>query len=221
MTTIDAPTSPTGRRLRADAARNQQRILEAAQELFALRGLDISLDDVAAHAGVGVGTVYRRFANKQELIDGVFEDGVNRMSESAELALKTDNAWDGLVNYFEYVLHNFACSRGFAEVVKGSTEGRERFTSMRDRMRPAVEELIQRAKDEGSLRTDAAPQDFFAMIFMVDSIAQFARQVNPEVWRRYFGLVLDGLRADGFAREPITTPPMTDRQIETAKTSCL
>lgn len=221
MTTVDAPVSPTGRRLRADAARNQQRILTAARELFAERGLDISLDDVAAHAGVGVGTVYRRFASKRELIDGVFEDGVNRLAESAETALAAESAWSGLVTFFEYALHNFAASRGFAEVVKGATEGRERFTCMRDRMRPAIDQLIARAKSEGSLREDAAPQDFFAMIFMVDSIAEFARPVNQDVWRRYFALVLDGLRAETFPREPITTPPMSDEQIEIAKTNCM
>ena len=72
MTTQQSPVAPTGRPLRADAERNRRRIIAAAHKLFAERGLDVSLDDVAAAAGVGVGTVYRRFANRDELIVGVF-----------------------------------------------------------------------------------------------------------------------------------------------------
>src|ERR1700754_1434289 len=88
------------RPLRKDAERNRQRILTAAGELFAERGLCVTLDDVAHHAGVGVGTVYRRFPDKAELIDALFAQRMQAMCEIAEEALEVPDPWDGLVFYF-------------------------------------------------------------------------------------------------------------------------
>jgi AcrR family transcriptional regulator len=93
-------TSPT-RPLRRDAERNRQRILAAAGELFAERGLSVTLDDIARHAGVGVGTVYRRFPDKNELIDALFEDRLKALCAAAEAALASDDPWDGLVLFLE------------------------------------------------------------------------------------------------------------------------
>ncbi|WP_307828270.1 TetR/AcrR family transcriptional regulator [Antrihabitans sp. YC2-6] len=208
------------RPLRADAARNQQRILAAARDLFADRGLEITLDDVAERAGVGVGTVYRRFSNKQELIGGVFEENVERMAEQAELALDQPDPWRGLVNFFEYMCMNMAANRGLGEVLVGLEDGQERFACVKERMQPAIARVIDRARDAGELRPDAAPEDFFAVVNMVDWVADFSRPVNPDVWRRYFALLLDGLRADAKKREPLPVPPLTDDEIHQAKMAC-
>lgn len=208
------------RPLRADAARNQQRILAAARELFATRGLEITLDDVAEHAKVGVGTVYRRFANKQELIAGVFEENVEHMAEQAELALDHPDAWLGLVQFFEYACRHMAVNRGLGEVLMSIDEGRERFACLRDRMQPAVAKVVDRARNAGELRPEAEPADFFAVIHMVDWVADFARSVNPEVWRRYLAMLLDGLRADTKSRESLPVGALTDEQIHEAKTAC-
>lgn len=215
--TIDTATA---RPLRADAARNQQRIIAAARELFALRGLEITLDDVAEHAGVGVGTVYRRFANKQELIDGVFEQHIETMAEQAELALANPDPWLGIVQYFEFACRNIALNRGLGEVIMGLDDGRERVACMRERMQPAVETLISRAHEAGALRPDAEAGDFYALIHMVDAIADFARNVNPEAWRRYFALILDGLRSDSQSRQRLPVAPLTGEQIHEAKSEC-
>ena len=94
------------RPLRADAARNRQLIIDAARELFAEEGIDVTLDDVARRAGVGVGTVYRRFASKEELIDGVFQQNFADMAAAADASLANPDPWDGLVTFAE-----FACSR--------------------------------------------------------------------------------------------------------------
>ena len=220
VTTSPAEATTT-RRLRADAARNQQRILTAARELFAARGLDITLDDVAEHAGVGVGTVYRRFANKRELIEGVFENTIENLAEQAELAFGNPDPWDALVQFFEYACRNMAVNRGFGEVVLGLDNGQERFSCMRDRVTPAVEQIVDRARKAGVLRPDVASTDFLALIHMVDAIADFARSVNPDVWRRYFALMLDGIRADPAQREPLPTPPLTDAEVEAAKADCM
>ncbi|KAA0024362.1 TetR/AcrR family transcriptional regulator [Antrihabitans cavernicola] len=207
--------------MRADAARNQQRILSSARELFATRGLDITLDDVAEHAGVGVGTVYRRFANKQELIDGVFDHNIQNLAEQAELAFNNPDPWDALVQFFEYACRNMAINRGFGEVVLGMDNGLERVACMRERVQPAVEKIVDRARQSGALRPDVESGDFLALIHMVEAIADFARNVNSEVWRRYFALMLDGLRADPTTRPPLPGRPLSDSEVEMAKAGCM
>ncbi len=215
-----ATTAAPTRRLRADAVRNQQRILEAARRLFAERGLDVTLDDVAEAAGVGVGTVYRRFANKQELIVDVFDHHISQMAEAVENANRNPDAWAGLMAAFEYACQNVADNRGFSEVMLELPDAVERFASVRDRIKPQLEQLIARAHTEGALREGITGSDFFAMVSMVEAVAAFARPVNSEVWRRYMAIVLDGARADCLPRVPFTTPPMDDEQIDRAKTAC-
>src|SRR5919199_6062316 len=97
-------TDVPARELRKDAARNRQRLLDAASELFAARGLDVTLNDIAHHAGVGVGTAYRRFANKEEVIDALFEQRLNEVATRAEAALTDPDAWHGLTSFLEQSL---------------------------------------------------------------------------------------------------------------------
>ncbi|UFS93156.1 TetR/AcrR family transcriptional regulator [Nocardia huaxiensis] len=210
-------TAPPPRRLRADAARNQQRIIAAARELFADRGLEVTLDDVAERAGVGVGTVYRRFANKQELISEVFDQMVNELGEQVETALHHPDPWQGLVELFEYSCKHMAANRGFGEVVLELHDSMDRFTCMRDRIRPGMEAVIGRAKQAGVLQPEIETTDFFGMVNMVDGVAGFARSVNPDVWRRYMALILNGVRGDSVERLPLTQPALTDDEVERAK----
>ncbi len=214
------PVSPitTDRPLRADAERNRLRILEAATELFASRGLEITLDDVADHAGVGVGTVYRRFASKSELIDGVFEHHMDNLAECADAALRNEDPWAGLLHFFEYACEQMAVNRGLGEVFLSMDEGRERVGCARERMTPAVQQLVQRARTAGVLRPDVEESDFFALSCMIEAIGDFTRPVAPEIWRRYFTLVIDGLRADGAQRTPLPQPALTPEQVDQAKT---
>src|SRR3954463_10741318 len=93
------------RPLRRDAAANRERLLAAARELFASRGLDVTLNDIAHHAGVGVGTAYRRFANKEEVIDALFEEGLQDIAAVANEALAEPDSWQGLVTSLERSLH--------------------------------------------------------------------------------------------------------------------
>src|SRR5919199_5927994 len=94
-------TDVPARELRKDAARNRQRLLDAASELFAARGLDVTLNDIAHYAGVGVGTAYRHFANKDEVIDALFEQRLQGVAALAQQALQEPDAWTGLVTFLE------------------------------------------------------------------------------------------------------------------------
>ncbi|AHH16535.1 TetR/AcrR family transcriptional regulator [Nocardia nova] len=212
-----ATATPARRRLRADAARNHQRILLAARSLFAERGLEVTLDDVAEAAGVGVGTVYRRFANKQELIAEVFDQTVNEMAEATEAAYADPDTWHGLAQLFEWSCEHMAGNRGFGEVMLELPDAMERFASVRDRIKPMVTRLIDRAVAEGVVRPGIAASDFFAMIHMVEAIATFSKPVDPQVWRRYMGIVLDGVRADHLPRVPLEVPPLEDDDVDQAK----
>ncbi|WP_040781109.1 TetR/AcrR family transcriptional regulator [Nocardia pneumoniae] len=213
-----ATVASAPRRLRADAARNQQRIIAAARELFADHGLEITLDDVAERAGVGVGTVYRRFANKKELIVEVFEQNLNEFADAADAAYRHPDPWFGLVEFFEYACRHMATNRGFSEVMLELEEDdTDRFVVVRDRIKPTVTAICARARDAGVLAEGIEPSDFFALVHMVDGVAEFARPVNPDVWQRYMAIALNGVRADGTPRQHLVVPPLTDEEVEQAK----
>src|SRR5437660_11702626 len=129
MSTLDKP-------LRRDAERNRQRILQAARELFAERGLAVTLDDIAAHAGLGVGTVYRRFRSRDELIDALFEERLQDIMALADEVFAADDAWQGLVTFVERMAELQAADRGLKEVVLGSARGRERVGAIKQQLRP-------------------------------------------------------------------------------------
>ena len=115
----------TARPLRADAERNRARILAAAAEVFAERGLDASLDDIAAHAGVGVGTVYRRFPDKDALIDALFEDKIDRAVALADTALEIEDPWEAFTSVLWRGAETMAGDRALSEVfasIPGATE---------------------------------------------------------------------------------------------------
>jgi AcrR family transcriptional regulator len=218
-TSIDDESPPT-RPLRADAVRNQQRILAAARELFAARGLDITLDAVAEHAGVGVGTVYRRFANKHELIAEVFEAHVRGVVEQAHNAMHHPDPWEALVEFLEYMCRELAANRGLSQVVRIMESADARLAYVREHMEPAVRRVIERAQNAGVLRPGIDMSDFFSLIHMVDAVAVFASPVNTTVWRRYFDIILDGMRADSLPRVPITVGPLTNEEIAAGKLAC-
>src|SRR5690348_18409526 len=107
----------TDRPLRKDAELNRRKILDAAGELFAQRGLGVTLNDIAHHAGVGVGTVYRRFPDKADLIEGLFEQRVQRIVELADAALEDPDPWSGLTRFIERTCELQAEDRAFKELV--------------------------------------------------------------------------------------------------------
>src|ERR1700739_4739907 len=112
--------------LRKDAALNRERLLAAASELFAERGLDVTLNDIAHHAGVGVGTAYRRFANKAEVIDALFEDRLQEIARLATEALAKEDAWDAFVTFFDPTLELLFGDQGLTQLMNNTQLGRDR-----------------------------------------------------------------------------------------------
>jgi AcrR family transcriptional regulator len=197
------------RPLRADAERNRRLLLDAARELFAQRGLGVTLDDIAHHAGLGVGTAYRRFGSRENLIDALFEERVGDIVALAREALKAEDAWEGLVSFLERSLALQASDRGLKELLLGTAEGRERVASIREQMRPLATKLVRRAQRTGQLRQDFAPQDLPLLQIMLGAIVDASDSIRPDLWRRYLALILDGMRGDGRGeRVPLDVVPV-------------
>jgi AcrR family transcriptional regulator len=187
-------SSPPDRPLRRDAERNRQRILEAAREAFAQEGLAVTLDEIARRAGVGVGTIYRRFPDKEQLIDALFEERIGEVVALAQASLRMDDAWDGLVGFLEGATALHACDRGLKEVALSGVHGLERVARARQLMFPLVTQLVVRAQEQGSLRPDVEPTDLPLLQLMLGSLSECTRDVEPDVWRRFLGILTDGLR---------------------------
>jgi AcrR family transcriptional regulator len=210
--------APAEKPLRADAARNRERILAAAGEVFAARGLEVTLDEIAAHAGLGVGTVYRRFANREELIEALFRERLMQVAALASAAAEEPDSWVALTRLLEGLGAVVARDQGLFEamICRPETGGR---AAVRERMLPIVGQIFQRAKADGHLRADAAPTDFPMMLRMIAAVAEFTRDVRPDLWRRYLAILLDGLRADRTGLTPLAEAPIAPVDVDAVK-SC-
>ena len=182
------------RPLRQDAQRNRRRVIDAARDLFASRGLEATLNEVAQHAGLGVGTVYRRFSSKEELVEAIFEDGVNQITALAEAALRDEDSWRGLVRFVEQLCELTATDRGLREAVFSKASGGDRVEAARLRLNPTVSKIVERAKDDGYLRSDVSATDvpFFALV--AGTVTEFAGHFQPDLWRRYVAVLIEGTR---------------------------
>ena len=209
------PANPE-RPLRRDAERNRQRILEAASAAFAEDGLSVTLDEIARRAGVGVGTIYRRFPDKEQLIDALFEARMNEIAAEAEAALLDADPWTGLVRFLETATAQHACDRGFKEVALSGAHGRERVARARRLMFPLVSKLVARAQADGSLRDDVEPTDMPLLQLMLGSLSECTREADPESWRRYLGIITDGLRTRRDGPTPLDREALSPEQTQDA-----
>jgi AcrR family transcriptional regulator len=169
-------------------------VLDAARELFAVKGMEATLNDVAAHANVGVGTVYRRFATKAELVDAIFEDAIDQVVCLAESALQHEDSWDGFVWFVEHLCELTATDRGLRQMVYSTAYGGHGVECARDRLTPLTSRLVERARDDGHLRPDIEPTDMPVVGLLAGTVSEWAGHVEPELWRRYVALALDGMR---------------------------
>jgi AcrR family transcriptional regulator len=204
----------TDRPLRRDAEENRLKVVEAARELFARRGLGVTLNDVAHQAGVGVGTVYRRYPDKEQLIDELFEERLGELVAMAEQAVDDSDPWRGLTSFLRRNLELQSGDRGFREVVQGSAEGLERISRERAKIWPLVENLVERAKESGQLRADFGHQDVLMLVLMLGTVIDCSRDIHPDLWRRYLAIIIQGLRAQPAEPEPLPIPSLRPDQVD-------
>ncbi|MFV8228491.1 TetR/AcrR family transcriptional regulator [Mycolicibacterium fortuitum] len=187
-------TEETRPALRKDAERNRQRVLDAARELFAEKGLEATLNDVARYANVGVGTVYRRFATKEELIAAIFVDGMEQLTALAESALEQEDSWQGFAWYVEKMREITATDRGLREIAFSKSYGCDRVKACQERLVPVLTKLVERAQGDGYLRPEVSSTDMPLFGLLAGTVSEFAGHVDSELWRRYVAILLEGMR---------------------------
>jgi AcrR family transcriptional regulator len=199
----------SGRPLRADAEANRQRILAAAAAVFSERGLAVPMEEIAAAAGVGVGTLYRRFPDRHHLIEALFEERLSTIVALAEQALLVPDGWDGLVWFLDRALSLQIADRGLAEILRGQGDPGGRVEAVRDHIAPVADRLVMRARESGRLRPDFDPADLAVLQLMVTVAATATADLAPQAWRRYLVLLLDGMVTARDQPTFQTVPPLT------------
>jgi AcrR family transcriptional regulator len=202
MTNVDEPAS---RPLRKDAARNRALLVQAAREVFAERGLEASLDDVAHRAGVGVGTAYRHFANKYELAQAIFAEAIDQIIELAERSAAADDPWAGIVAFLEGTAEAQTADRGLREVLMGIHDP-DQVEAVGDRLTGPLRTMVERAKAVGMVRPDIEATDLGIVLMLLCTVADVTADASPDLWRRYLPMMLDGLQAGS----DLPVPPVAD-----------
>jgi len=204
----------TARPLRADAERNRQRIVEAAKTLYAERGVDVSVEDIAAAAGVGIGTFYRRFPDRESLLEAVFATKLERVVQTAHDALEIEDPWEAFRTFVVTVARMHARDRGLKSVTLSSDRGHEQVAAFRAAIAPLAEQLLEQAKAAGALREDVTTFDIPMIYQAVGAIADRTRDVAPDYFERTLTLLVDGLARE---REPtpMPAPPLDLEQFTT------
>ena len=203
--TLSSSRAPAARR----RGRTARRILAAAAEAFAEHGLEVPVDEIARRAGVGMGTLYRRFPTKAALVEAIFEEHLDRLAALAEEALRDDDPWRGLRRLPR--AHGRAAGReprlrGDRGHAPARREAARRRAQAGDAAR--ARELIERAQAAGVLRPDIVHEDISVLFWTSARVVDATRDVAPEFWRRHLTLALDGLRR---GRDALPHPPLTRR----------
>jgi AcrR family transcriptional regulator len=200
--------SPSDRPLlRRDAERNRRRILAAARKLIAERGLGVGYEEIAREAEVGVGTVYRRFPTRDGLFHELFHDRVDAVVEILEEALAVEDPWVGLCQFMRRDFELQSQDRGLREFMLGGADSTELGRRSRERIQPLVAELVERAQAVGRLRADVGESDIAIILAMIGGLIDASIHVDPELWRRYLAMVLDGIQSGNRHDEIPGKPP--------------
>jgi AcrR family transcriptional regulator len=178
--------------------------MDAAARVFAERGVDATLNDVARAAGVGVGTVYRKFADKEAMLDALFEEKVGALVALAEDAAEVTDAGESVRGFLLALMEMRASDRGLDAILAGP----ERSTRFADELGrqfvPTVDRLVARAIEAGELRAGFSGQEVCILAFMAGKVADITRKTHTDIWRRYAQLLIDGTRPN--ADLPRLTP---------------
>jgi AcrR family transcriptional regulator len=198
------------RSLRADAEQNRERIVEAAQALFAERGIDVTREEIARRAGVGMATLKRRYPTRADLVAGVFEEKMWRFADGARKALKDPDPWDGFSRYVRSLCSMQQSDRGFSDVLTMTFPSVARFEAARQQAFEDFSELTRRAKEAGSLRKDFVPEDLIILLMATAGVVGATGKVAPRSAPRLIGYLLQAFAAPGEGKLP---PPPSSRQI--------
>jgi AcrR family transcriptional regulator len=199
---------------RSHARRNHLVLVATAREVFAERGADASLEEIARRAGVGIGTLYRHFATRDALIDAVFERRVGDFLAIAETAAAEPDAWLAFVGFLEATLELQAGDRLLKDVFLRSPPGAGRVERAREELRSVVVQVLERAREGGRLRADFTLADLSLLIWSFSPLIDATSGIAPNAWRRHLHWLLEGLQTA--APTPPAEPPLSDEQLNAA-----
>ncbi|APE18341.1 TetR/AcrR family transcriptional regulator [Mycolicibacterium pallens] len=197
----------SARGLRADAARNRESLLAAAEEVFAERGVEASVADIARRAGVAKGTVFRHFTSKEDLIASLvcehlvtLTDAVHRLAEAEDpgaallefLTIAADQRRQHDLTYLMTYSANDA-----------------RVVAIRDEVHAGVDMLVANARAAGVIRPDVTGTDVFLLMCAPVHVIDGLSDPPPDLWRRYLAIIFDGLRPEGASALPLPAPELS------------
>jgi AcrR family transcriptional regulator len=194
------------RPLRRDAEANRQRLLDAAAQVFAERGLEAGVEEIARVAGVGMGTLYRRFSTKDALIAALVHDVMATMLRLAREASERPDG-TGLEYFLEAASAYQAAHRGcLPRLWEAGTEH-----DSAQEVRRLIAALLDEAKSRGRVRADIASTDLTMSFWSIRGVIETTRGAAPEAWRRHLDILIAGMRP---AAGPLAHRPLTAAQLD-------
>jgi AcrR family transcriptional regulator len=209
VTITDAKPAHTHRR--RDAQEHHERLIAAATQEFAARGIEASLEKIARDAGVAIGTLYRHFPTRMDLLMEAFAPRLEEFLSEANKAMEMDDPWQGFVYYLENLFRVQAGDRGFNDFLSRRFPGSPDTERIHDQGCRQMEDVLTRAQDAGEARSDIATADIVNLIWSNGRMIDATSTTAPDAWRRHLYLMLDAFRAE--RAHPLPVPPMTDEQL--------
>jgi AcrR family transcriptional regulator len=204
----------TVRPLRQDAARNRERLVMAAREVFSKKGVAAPLEEIAREAGVAIGTLYNRFPSRGELVEAALAPMARQAVEQAERAARAEDAWQAFASFMECTCALFARNRAYADIYRSQVPATPVIAAAQQRLSAIKADIMTRAKSAGVLRADVESADIVIITWSIAGTLDATRDVAPDAWRRHLALLLDGLRPE--AAHPLPAPPLTPGQLRNA-----
>jgi AcrR family transcriptional regulator len=197
--------------MRRDAQESRDKLIAAAQREFATHGVDASLEKIAREAGVSIGTLYRHFPARLDLLMAALRPRLHEFLGGANRALEMDDPWAGFVYYLENLFGMQVGDRGFSDFLSRRFTHSAETERIHDQMSQQIVDVLTRAQEAGQARPDIAQADIINLIWSIGRIIDATSATAPTAWRRNLYLMLDAYRAE--RAHPIPEPPMTDEQL--------
>jgi AcrR family transcriptional regulator len=178
--------------LRRDAARNREKLLRHAADVFTEQGLEGSLEEIARRAGVSIGTLYNHFPTRDTLIDALLPPRLAAMDEIAARAAAEPDAWTAFTVFVEDLLIRLTADRGLLEAFTGDHPAAARLAEACHRGMSQLSAVLARVREDGALRSDATDED---VVNLVWALSLLGETTGSPSWRRAAEIVFDGLRS--------------------------
>lgn len=188
--------------LRADAARNRAKLLEAATQVFGERGLEAPLEHIAKQAGVSIGTLYKHFPTREAFVDAIFPERLSVLAEIGATALTSADPWQGFTTFVEGLVALQAEDLGLNDAIARRLPTASEAERYCGRGMDFAADIIKRAKASGQLRADFEPADLVTLTWAMSQVIRESAESEPHRWRKFLGFLLDGLKEPAvFVRE--------------------